>query len=584
MRKKLKENELIRTLLFMKPNIIKYIISVIVDSSFTSICYNIVLAYIMKDVINAIIYGNILLIKRAFFIAIGSFVIAFILQPLFKYLHQCCAIKAMGNIRMNVFKHMGSLTVKNFEGRHTGDLITRITNDIDAIQKVYMNHIPMLSFAFIHGTVAIISMLLMNWQFAIIAIVIGLVSVLISILFSKPLRRTGDDVQSRIGGMTQSLIDISDGFMETKMFNIEGKIFDKYENENRNLNVAVIKRGKISSILEVINDTYGILKTIGLLTLGLYMSMNGKIDIGTIAAILHLQGNASFLFENIGQFIAGIQGSLAGACRVFELLNSPTESYDTKEYNKSNIFSNSMIEMKKVCFSYDDGERVLDKVDISVDEGKMAAIVGASGGGKSTLIKLLMGFYNVDDGEIFIDGKPIESRSLRELREMIAYVPQDAYLFYGTIEENIRYGRLDATKEEIIESAKMAYAHDFIMEFPNGYDTMVGEKGANLSGGQKQRIAIARAILKNAPILLLDEATSALDSESEQLVQLALDRLMEGRTTIAIAHRLSTIEAADEIYVLQDGKVMEKGRHMNLISMEGIYKHLYDLQIKENSI
>lgn len=584
MRKKLKENELIRTLLFMKPNIIKYIISVIVDSSFTSICYNIVLAYIMKDVINAIIYGNILLIKRAFFIAIGSFVIAFILQPLFKYLHQCCAIKAMGNIRMNVFKHMGSLTVKNFEGRHTGDLITRITNDIDAIQKVYMNHIPMLSFAFIHGTVAIISMLLMNWQFAIIAIVIGLVSVLISILFSKPLRRTGDDVQSRIGGMTQSLIDISDGFMETKMFNIEGKIFDKYENENRNLNVAVIKRGKISSILEVINDTYGILKTIGLLTLGLYMSMNGKIDIGTIAAILHLQGNASFLFENIGQFIAGIQGSLAGACRVFELLNSPTESYDTKEYNKSNIFSNSMIEMKKVCFSYDDGERVLDKVDISVDEGKMAAIVGASGGGKSTLIKLLMGFYNVDDGEIFIDGKPIESRSLRELREMIAYVPQDAYLFYGTIEENIRYGRLDATKEEIIESAKMAYAHDFIMEFPDGYDTMVGEKGANLSGGQKQRIAIARAILKNTPILLLDEATSALDSESEQLVQLALDRLMKGRTTIAIAHRLSTIEAADEIYVLQDGKVMENGRHMDLISMEGIYKHLYDLQIKQNSI
>ena len=584
MRKKLKENELIRTLLFMKPNIIKYIISVIVDSSFTSICYNIVLAYIMKDVINAIIYGNILLIKRAFFIAIGSFVIAFILQPLFKYLHQCCAIKAMGNIRMNVFKHMGSLTVKNFEGRHTGDLITRITNDIDAIQKVYMNHIPMLSFAFIHGTVAIISMLLMNWQFAILAIVIGLVSVLISILFSKPLRRTGDDVQSRIGGMTQSLIDISDGFMETKMFNIEGKIFDKYENENRNLNVAVIKRGKISSILEVINDTYGILKTIGLLTLGLYMSMNGKIDIGTIAAILHLQGNASFLFENIGQFIAGIQGSLAGACRVFELLNSPTESYDTKEYNKSNIFSNSMIEMKKVCFSYDDGERVLDKVDISVDEGKMAAIVGASGGGKSTLIKLLMGFYNVDDGEIFIDGKPIESRSLRELREMIAYVPQDAYLFYGTIEENIRYGRLDATKEEIIESAKMAYAHDFIMEFPDGYDTMVGEKGANLSGGQKQRIAIARAILKNTPILLLDEATSALDSESEQLVQLALDRLMKGRTTIAIAHRLSTIEAADEIYVLQDGKVMENGRHMDLISMEGIYKHLYDLQIKQNSI
>ncbi|WIV12473.1 ABC transporter ATP-binding protein [Proteiniborus sp. MB09-C3] len=580
MRKKLKENELIRVLSFMKPNIMKCIISMIVDSGFTSICYNIVLAYIIKDVINAITYGNILLIKRAFFIAIVSFSIAFIFQPLFRYSYKCCIRKTMGNIRMAAFKHMEALTVKNFEGRHTGDLITRMTNDIDAIQEVYMNHMPMLTFAFIHGTVAVISMLLMNWQFAIIVIFIGLVSVLISSFFSKPLRKAGDNVQTKMGGMTQRLIDISDGFIETKMFNIEEKIFDKYENENRDLNRAVIKRGNISSALEVVNSSYGTLKTIGILALGLYMSMKGEMDVGTIAAMLHLQGNASYLFENIGQFIAGIQGSLAGASRVFELFNSPTESDKNKENDESNLFSNSMIEMKEVCYSYDDRERVLDEVNISVEKGQMAAIVGASGGGKSTLIKLLMGFYNVDNGGIFIDGCSIASKSLKELREIIAYVPQDSYLFYGTIEENIRYGRLDATKEEIIESAKIAYAHDFIMELSDGYHTMVGEKGANLSGGQKQRIAIARALLKNAPILLLDEATSALDSESEQLVQLALDRLMEGRTTLAIAHRLSTIEAADEIYVLQEGKVVEKGKHRDLISVEGTYKHLYDLQIK----
>jgi len=166
---------------------------------------------------------------------------------------------------------------------------------------------------------------------------------------------------------------------------------------------------------------------------------------------------------------------------------------------------------------------------------------------------------------------------------MIAYVPQDSYLFYGTIEENIRYGKLDATMEEIIEAAKMAYAHDFIMDLPDGYNTIVGEKGANLSGGQRQRIAIARALLKNAPILLLDEATSALDSESEHLVQLALNRLMEGRTTIAIAHRLSTIENADMIYVLKDGKVVEKGNHQDLLSIQGVYKHFYDLQIRGNN-
>ncbi len=583
MLKGFKKNELIKTLSFMRPNIMRCIILMTVDSGFTSICYNIVLAYIIKDVINAITYGNILLIKRAFFIAIGSFLIAFIFQPLFKYSYKCHVRKTMGNIRMAAFKHMEILTVKSFEGRHTGDLITRMTNDIDAIQEVYMNHMPMLTFAFIHGTAAMISMLLMNWQFAAIVIFIGLVSVLISSFFSKPLRRAGDNVQRRMGGMTQRIIDISDGFIETKMFNIEEKIFDEYENENRDLNAAVIKRGKINSALDVINSSYGTLKTIGILALGLYMSMKGKIDVGTIAAMLHLQGNASYLFENIGQFIAGIQGSLAGACRVFELLNSPTESNKSKENDENNLFSNNMIEMKKVCYSYDNSVRALDEVDISVEEGQMAAIIGASGGGKSTLIKLLMGFYNADNGEIFINGSSIASKSLRELREMIAYVPQDSYLFYGTIEENIRYGRLDATMEEIIESAKVAYAHDFIMELPDGYHTMVGEKGANLSGGQKQRIAIARALLKNASILLLDEATSALDSESEELVQLALDRLMKGRTTLAIAHRLSTIEAADKIYVLQKGKVVEKGKHRELIFVEGAYKHLYDLQKKSHN-
>ncbi|MBU5314058.1 ABC transporter ATP-binding protein/permease [Tissierella carlieri] len=583
MLKKLKENEVIRILSFMKPHRMRYIISMIIDAGFSSICYNIVLAYIIKDVINAIIHGSIPLIKKAFFIAIGSFLIAFILQPIFKYLYQSCVIKIIGNIKINAFRHMEVLTVENFEGRHTGDLITRMTNDIDAIQEIYMKHIPNLMFAFILGATAMISMFLMNWQFAIVAIVIGMVSVLISTLFSKSLRRAGDDVQRKIGGVTQRLIDISDGFMEIKMFNIEAEIFDKFESENRDLKTAVVNKGKINSILEVFNSSYETLKTIGIVALGLYMSMKGRIDVGTIAAILHLQGNASFLFGNIGQFIADIQGSLAGACRVIELLNGSTELDKGKENNKIDIFSDSMIEMKKVCFSYDDRKRVLDEVDISVGKGKVVAIVGASGGGKSTLIKLLMGFYKTNDGEIFIDGKSIANRSLKSLREMIAYVPQDSYLFYGTIEENIRYGRLDATNEEIIESAKMAYAHDFIMGLPEGYDTIVGEKGANLSGGQKQRIAIARAILKNAPILLFDEATSSLDYESEKFVQLALDKLMEGRTTIAIAHRLSTIEAANEIYVFQDGKVVEKGSHRDLISAEGIYRHLYELQIAGNS-
>ena len=317
-----------------------------------------------------------------------------------------------------------------------------------------------------------------------------------------------------------------------------------------------------------------------MLAFGLYMSIMGKVDIGTIAAILHLQGNASFLFENIGSFITLIQRSLVGAARVFALFSSPTESYSLLDRAKSSGVSNQMIEMKAVSFSYENDKKVLNNINLSIAEGNMTAIVGTSGGGKSTILKLLMRFYDADNGEIYVNGKSIHSRTLRELRDLFAYVPQDAYLFMGTIEENISYGKIGASKEEIIEAAKRAYAHDFIVEFPNGYKTIVEEGSNNLSGGQKQRIAIARAILKNAQILLLDEATSALDSESEQLVQLAINCLMKGKTTLVIAHKLSTIEAADEIFVLKKGEIVEKGSHKELISMKGLYKNLYDFQFK----
>lgn len=571
---------MLRVLSFLRPNRFKYFISMLIDTAFTSICYNIVLAFIMKDVVNAIAYGNVLLLKRAVIIAIVSFLVAFIFQPIFKYINQSCVIKTMGKIKLATFKHMETLTVKNFEGRHTGDLITRMTNDVDAIQDLYMKHLSLLSFALIHGIVAIISMFYLNWLLAIIATGMGITSVLFSSLFRKPLRRVEEDVQERKGVMTERIIDVSDGIVETKMYNIEAKIFDKFAAVNQDLNKAVTKRGKITSIHSISNDTLGRLKTIGMLAFGLYMSIMGKVDIGTIAAILHLQGNASFLFENIGSFITLIQRSLVGAARVFALFSSPTESYSLLDRARSSGVSNQMIEMKVVSFSYENDKKVLNNINLSIAEGNMTAIVGTSGGGKSTILKLLMRFYDADNGEIYVNGKSIHSRTLRELRDLFAYVPQDAYLFMGTIEENISYGKIGASKEEIIEAAKRAYAHDFIVEFPNGYKTIVEEGSNNLSGGQKQRIAIARAILKNAPILLLDEATSALDSESEQLVQLAINCLMKGKTTLVIAHKLSTIEAADEIFVLKKGEIVEKGSHKELISMKGLYKNLYDFQFK----
>jgi len=217
---------------------------------------------------------------------------------------------------------------------------------------------------------------------------------------------------------------------------------------------------------------------------------------------------------------------------------------------------------------------------LNVEKGKIAALVGPSGSGKSTLIKLLLGFYQLQAGGIVINGMPMGEYTLTELRDLMAYVPQDTYLFEGTLEENIKFGGMSASHEEVVAAAEAAKAHDFIMEFSENYNTIVGERGVRLSGGQKQRIAIARALLKNAPILLLDEATSALDSESEQLVQDALKTLMNGRTTIAVAHRLSTIENADVIFVIDKGRVVEQGRHEELLSMNGLYNRLYMMQFK----
>ena len=249
--------------------------------------------------------------------------------------------------------------------------------------------------------------------------------------------------------------------------------------------------------------------------------------------------------------------------------------------------SNEMIQIKDLQFSYSSSDNadeskqeinLLDQINMNVKKGEFAALVGPSGGGKSTLVKIMMGMYHVGEDMLAIGGKSLSSYPLQELRNLMAYVPQDAYLFDGTIEENIRYGKPEASTEEIIAAARSANAQNFIIDQPDGYDTLVGERGTKLSGGQRQRIAIARALLKDAPLLLLDEATSALDSESEEIVQQALETLMKGRTTLAIAHRLSTIQHADKIYVLQAGHVVEEGTHESLLNLDGLYKELFTLQ------
>jgi ABC-type multidrug transport system fused ATPase/permease subunit len=334
------------------------------------------------------------------------------------------------------------------------------------------------------------------------------------------------------------------------------------------------------------NNLAGVGAAIPLLA-GAYMVLIGQTTLGTLFGLVQLNNPVINMVYSISGIISGIQGSLAAGDRILAVLDATPEPERYSSPAGLPVITSAVpqpyqgVEFRQVQFSYSDGLPILQDVSFNIRQGQVAALVGPSGSGKSTIFRLLMGHYPVTQGWVSAFGKALYAYSLHELRDLFAFVPQDAYLYSGTVLENIRYGKVDATEDEVTAAAKASYAHDFILDLPDGYHTPVGERGARLSGGQRQRIAIARALLKNAPVLLLDEATSSLDSESEEVVQQALQVLMRGRTTIAIAHRLSTIEHADVIYVMDAGRVVEQGRHRELVGKGGLYSYLYKLQFKD---
>jgi len=580
---RIRSSSLFKIFRFMKGRLFVYLGATLLDGIITSVCFNIVIAFITKDVFNAAVYGNDGLFARSVLLATGAFVTGAVFQPIVKYYSKLCVKKTMTEFKMHVFSHLESLPISTYEKKHTGDLLSRYTNDLKSIENIYSSQISSLVFATVHGIIAITSILYLEWRMAAAIVLLGIGTMLVNRFFGRRIRAVSSVIQEGKGVLTQRLIDLLHSLQVVKMFHGEEKIYKKYCDKNNDVTHATIKRSSIQSCLNAVMLVFSNLKNIGILCLGILLVMKGYTQIGTVVAALYLQGNANYMFDNIGGFIVGIQRALAGADRVFEILDIPAE-VDTRDQNtirlnemESNgdiIRSNGdiIIEVNDLSFSYGGKEKndekgenerltVLNNINMTIKKGERVALVGRSGSGKSTLIKLLLGFYPVGSGNIIINGKPVSSYSMSELRKMIAYVPQNAYLFDGTIIENIGYGKPNATRDEIVKAAKAANAHDFIMSLSNGYDTLVGERREKISGGQKQRIAIARAILKNAPILLLDEATSALDSELERLVTDALKNLMENRTTIAVAHRLSTIKDYDKIYVIDNGRIVEEGSY-----------------------
>ncbi|TFG73577.1 MAG: ABC transporter ATP-binding protein [Anaerolineales bacterium] len=571
-----------------------YAISLLVFSSVVAVCFNIVLAFLMKNVLDAAMTANQDLLMRALVLAAVTF---FGGTPIVLATHYICSIcikRTITDLRQRLFHHIADLPLSEFEGGHSGDLVSRVTNDLVQIAPIYFDQLQSLMMMIFMGGTAIVSIFNIDARLGLVVLLLGFATVVTNARFAKPLRTASERVQENTGTMTERLVDLLQSIPVVKMFQLERTIHGTYTRANADMVATELAAGNIRAQSDTINQLFQWLRNLGLLGLGMFFYWRGEITLGSAWAIVTLRSNSDILFQYLGGMILNIQGSLAAATRVFEVLDREIESasfaVDTpvRVSTIEPLTEHTVPELtfNEVNFHYPSGAgedkksivAALQNVNLTIVKGQTSALVGPSGSGKSTLIKLLLGLYPEQDGEILIGGKPAKQIALTRLRDLMAYVPQEAYLFNGTIEENIQMGRPGASIEDVHAAAKSANAHAFILEQPEGYQTRIGERGAKLSGGQRQRIAIARALLKNAPILLLDEATSALDSESEQAVQDALNILMHGRTTLAIAHRLSTIEHADIIYVLDAGRIVEQGSHTELLAQNGLYTQLHKLQ------
>ncbi|MCR8963777.1 ABC transporter ATP-binding protein [Brevibacillus halotolerans] len=573
-------NELVYLLSFMGSRKKKYIFGMLGDG-FIQAGIVIVLPFVFKDVTDFASGSgrDTALLIRAVLMISGTLLLVSILSPTFSYMYRRTVKEVMADVRLILFKQVGRLPSRYYEQHHSGDIMSRLSNDLLTMERTYSEHIKTIAIVLISLLGSLTGMFLLDWRFASVLVGLSAVTLYINTRFAKSVRKISDKTQLQQGVLTERLNDFLAGLPIIKIFHLKHVVTQRYIEMNEHVTSSTIKQGHKNALLEGTNFFINFLSFGGMLVFGIIMVAQDVIGVGSLVAIIQQQLLVTVGFLHLGQVLSILQSSLSGASRVIELLSEPIEPEryiplpDELPYQKDKV-----LEMNQIVFEYDSDAKVLDDFSFSIGEGETAALVGASGSGKSTVIKLLLGYYPAKSGSILMFGKTIGEYSLQEMRSLIAYVPQDAYLFEGTIEENIRYGKLDATHEEIVEATRAAYAHDFIMGLPNGYETRVGERGAMLSGGQRQRIAIARAIIKNAPILLLDEATSALDSGSEYWVQKALAELMKDRTTLIVAHRLSTVEEADMIYVVDRGKVVENGRHQELLSKNGFYSTLYKMQ------
>ncbi|MEQ8676078.1 MAG: ABC transporter ATP-binding protein [Aggregatilineales bacterium] len=487
------------------------------------------------------------------------------------------------DMRLDLYQHLQNLSLDFFTNHRVGELVSRISSDVTVMRTVLTSNINTLLQQTFIMVGAIIVMFALNWRLTLFIVALIPVIVLIGFAFGFYMRRISTQVQDEIALSTTVAEESFQNIREVKSFVREPYEINRYNGAiNRAFDAAV----RLLRIRAVFGPLIGFLAFGGLsliLWFGGREVIAERLSAGDLIAFLIYGLTVAGSFSSLIGLYTSFQEALGATRRVFQLMDIQSEVKD-REGAQELSRSQGHIRFEDVSFRYEEEVEVLKNVTLEIMPGEVVALVGPSGAGKSTTFNLIPRFYDPTSGTITIDGQDLRDVTSASVRDQIAIVPQETLLFGGTIRENILYGKLGATEDEMIEAARAANAHDFISELPNGYETIVGERGIRLSGGQRQRVAIARAILKDARILLLDEATSSLDNESEHLVQEALGRLMKGRTTVIIAHRLSTIAVADRIAVLKQGEVIELGTHKELMALNGLYTKLYEMQFRNGEL
>ncbi|MFD0589884.1 ABC transporter ATP-binding protein [Paenibacillus sp. GCM10027627] len=546
---------LITLLEFIIPQLTKYTIDTVIAEKLYG-----QLAMIGAGIIAAAIaLGALRFLSAAFMAAIGQ-------RVLFK-------------LRNDLYNHMQRLDVAYYDRTRTGDLMSRVTSDVGVLQQLISSSMMQLLTDMITFIAIASYMMVMDWKLTLLLLATFPLMILTTRLFGKRIRSSFRKVQESLADVSDHLQNSLTGIRLIKSFTAEEHEAERFAEKTKRNMEANIQVVRLRSAYEPIIDLINFIGFAIVLVFGAWLVMKEQMTVGAIVAFIAYLRLLQNPIRHFSRILNTIQQAAAAYERITEVMNVKAEVADREDASPLPP-ARGHIQFQQVSFSYSGSEEgeVLQHFDMELKPGEMTALVGSSGSGKTTIAHLITRFYDVHEGSVTIDGYDIREVTLDSLRGQIGIVSQDIILFNGTIEENIRYGNRSATDEEVMAAAKAANADDFIQQFKHGYNTQIGERGVKLSGGQKQRLSIARAILKDPRIIILDEATASLDTESEGLIQAALARLLKGRTCLVIAHRLSTIHQADQIYVLENGGIAERGTHPFLLEQRGRYRKLYDLQ------